>query len=85
MVQSPLTTMKSKEYSRSANLIVGVTKPSDTVEVESEAIVTFTSGLEGSKQRCRAISVLSYTSDVPESRSAVAFRPLIVTGVRASS
>jgi len=41
--------MKSREYSRPANLIVDVTNPSDTVDVESEANVTFTSGLEGSK------------------------------------
>jgi len=41
--------MKSREYIRAVNLIIDVTNPSDTVEVESEANVTFTSGPEGSK------------------------------------
>ena len=77
--------MKSREYSRPANLIADVTNQSDAVEAESEANVTFTSGPEGSKQRRWAISALRYTLDAPESRSAVTFRLSIVAGIWASS
>jgi len=66
-------------------LIVDVIKPSDTVEAESKANITFTSGLEGSTQRHRAIFALRYSSDAPESRSAVTFRRLIAAGTKASS
>jgi len=68
--------MKAREYSRPANLVVDVTNPSDTVEAESKA---------NSKQRRWAIFALRYSSDAPESRSVVTFRPSIVADIKASS
>jgi len=51
--------MKPREYSRLASSIVDVTDPSDTVQAESEANVTFTSGPDGSKpQRCSISALL---------------------------